>query len=245
VEEGFKQALAAGYEDAVDGLSAFYTALNRFSDAGKVYEEAALQEGEADLQLGYLLNAGLAYARAGDGEKAEAPLRQATALAPQNPRAYQHLAIRVFAPKGDLSAAKAVVAAGIEQGADPVALYLALGDAALVAKDGKEAKAALHQALVLQPSSFEAHFRLGLVYLQERNLDRATLALRKAANVDPSSASVFYYLGLAEEKRYQFFAAEKAYARAVTLAPDDAGLRRHYEDFLRKVAVERARGKGL
>jgi Tfp pilus assembly protein PilF len=81
------------------------------------------------------------------------------------------------------------------------------------------------------------------VYLQERNFDRAALSLRKAADVDPSSATAFYYLGLAEEARYQFFAAEKAYARAITLAPDDADLQRHYEAFLRKVA-EGGEGKG-
>src|SRR2546427_5400881 len=65
VEEGFKQALAAGYEGAVDSLGAFYTALDRFAEVGRVYEEAARQEGEAEVQVRDLVNAGLAYARAG------------------------------------------------------------------------------------------------------------------------------------------------------------------------------------
>src|SRR6266446_4356663 len=59
VEEGFKQALAAGYEGAVDSLGAFYTALDRFADVGRVYEEAARQEGDVDMQVRDLVNAGL------------------------------------------------------------------------------------------------------------------------------------------------------------------------------------------
>lgn len=142
-----------------------------------------------------------------------------------------------------MALAKAVISEGIKKGADPLSLSLSLAEAAQKAGDQEEAKATLLQALTLQPLSFEAHFRLGLLYLQERNFDRAALSLRKAADLNPRSAPAFYHLGLAEEGRYRFFAAEQAYVRAVALAPDNTGFQRRYEAFLQKVA-EDGKGKG-
>jgi len=241
VEEGFKQALTSGYEKAVDGLGTFYTAVKRFAEAGKLYEEAVSQESEVETQLPYLLKAGLAYVRAEDEgrEKAEALFRQAAQLAPQDPRAYQYLAVQVFAPKGDVALAKTVVAEGMQNGADSFSLFLSLAEAAQKAGDRKEAKAALQKALALQPSSFEANFRLGLFYLQEKNFDRAVLLLHKATALRSNAAAAFYNLGVAEERRYQFFAAQKAYARAVELAPDKTSFQERYEALQRKVAEQK------
>jgi len=236
IEDGFRTALATGYEGAVEELGDFYIACDRFAEAGKLYEEAALQAQDSDKQVRYLLNAGLAYARAEDLEKAETLLRQVTQIAPRDPQAYQYLATRVFAPKGDVASAKAVVSEGKKRGADAFALSLSLAEAAQKAGDLQETKAALQEALTLQPSSFDANFRLGQVYLQERNFDRATLLLRKATNLRPDTASAFYYLGVAEERRYQFSAAQQAYARAVELAPDNNGFQERYQAFQRKVA---------
>ncbi len=245
VEEGFKQALASGYEGAVEGLGDFYAAFARFPETGKLYEEAALREQDPDEQMSYLLNAGLAYARAEEMEKAETLLRQVTKITPQDPRAYQYLATRVFAAKGDVALAKAVVSEGKKMGADAFSLSLSLAEAAQKVGDLQEARAALQEALSLQPSSFDANFRLGLVYLQENNFDRATLALRKAAKLRPDAASAFYHLGVAEERRYQFSAAQQAYARAVELAPDNAGFQERYQAFQRKVAQQTQPTQGM
>jgi tetratricopeptide (TPR) repeat protein len=240
VEEGFKQALTSSYEGAVDGLGTFYMAVERFADAGKLYEEAALRE-EEDAQLRYLLKAGSAYARAEDEgkERAEALFRQATQLAPQDPKAYQYLAVQVFAPQGDIASAKTVVAEGMHNGADRLTLFLSLAEAAQKAGDRKEAKEALQKALALRQSSFEANYRLGLLYLQEKDFNHATLSLRRAANLRPDAASAFFNLGVAEEGRYQFFDAQKAYARAVELAPDNLSFRVRYQTFQRKVAEQK------
>ena len=48
-----------------------------------------------------------------------------------------------------------------------------------------------------------------------------------------SIVSSFGSLGQAEEKRYRFFAAEKAYARAIELAPDHTVFQRRYYSFQR------------
>jgi len=236
VEAGYKQALAAGYKGAVGGLGSFYAAVERFADEGKVYEEAALREEDTEVRAHYFLNAGLAYAKAEEREKAEALFRQAAQVAPQDPRAYQYLATQVFAPQGDVASAKAVIVEGKKNGADSFLLLLALAQAAQKAGDRREARAVLQEALMLRPSSFEAHLRLGLLYLQERKFDRAVLSLRRATTLRPDDASAFYQLGMAEEGRYKFFEAQKAYARAVALAPDNTGFRTRYEAFLHKVA---------
>jgi len=238
VEAGLRQALSTrGFTDegAVRGLGGFYGALARFADEGAVYEEAARQERQSLVRLRYLLNAGVAYARAEEREKAEALLREAANIAPQDPRPYQNLALHVFSPQADLAAAKQAVAAGIRRGADPLPLYLSLSEAARKVGELGEAKTALQQAVAVKPSAAEAHFRLGLLYLQEKNFDRATLALRKAAELS-ADAAAFFYLGVAEEGRYQFFAAEKAYARAVELAPENESFQNRYQLLLRKLA---------
>jgi len=236
VEDGLKRALAAGNSEAAAELGAFYTALGRFADAGRIFEAAALQEGETEVRIRSLLNAGLAYARAGDEEKAVALLQGVIQTAPRDPRAYQYLATQVFAVREETDRAKAVIAEGIKNGADPVPLFLALAEAAQKVGDREEAKAALSAVLALQPSSFDAHLRLGLLYSQESNFERAALLLRKATRLNPASALAFYYLAAAEEGRYRFSAAQAAYARAVDLDPGDTGFQQRYEAFQRKVA---------
>ena len=42
---------------------------------------------------------------------------------------------------------------------------------------------------------------------------------------------------MAEEGRYRFFAAEKAYTRAIELAPDHRGFKKSYEALKRKVGA--------
>lgn len=235
IEEGLQEAVDAGSNEAVLGLGTFYASLGRFSDEGKLYETATLHENPSAQQLTFLLSAGQAYAHAKAEEQAEHVLRRAIVVAPQDARAYQYLATAVFAPRGDLSAAKTITSEGLQNGADPVALFLTLAEAAQTVGDREEAKAALQQALKFQPFSFEVHEQLGLVYLQERNCDRAALVLRKATNLSPTVAIAFYYLGLAEEGCYRFFDAEKAYARAVTLEPDNRDFRKRYEEFRQKM----------
>lgn len=235
IEDGFRQATADGNEDAVIGLGIFYDTLGRFAEEGELYEGAGLTGKEPSRQVSYLLNAGLAYARTEKKEKAEEVLRRAITVAPQESWAYHYLATQVFAPGGDVTAAKTLVAEGLKNGAEPFSLYFSLGEAARIAKNLEEAKIAFMQALTFRPSSFDAHLQLGLVYLQGNNFERAVLSFQKAVNLNSASPLAFFYLGLAEESRFQLLAAKNAYARAATLDPGDLGLREHYEAFLQKV----------
>lgn len=235
IEAGFRQAGGYRGDEAVIGLGVFYDAVGRSAEAGQVYEEAALRSQDVEWRVRYLLYAGLVYARVEPREPAERVLRQAITVAPQDPRGYQYLAAQVLVPDGKVDVAKAVIAEGVRNGADPFPLYFSLGEAARQAHDSREAQIAFTQALAFRPLSFDAHVYLGLAYWQEKNFERAALSLRKAVSLNSTSATAFFYLGRAEEARAQFLEAKNAYARAVALAPDDLGLQQHYEAFLQKV----------
>ena len=243
VEEGFKKALA--YEDpgAIEGLAGFYARLGRFSEQATVYEEAALRVNGTTAKANFLLNAGLAYVRAGEEKKAEMLFRKVALLMPKDPKGYHFLATSIYAPKKDLGGAHAVISEGIKNGADPFSLYITLADAAGKAGDREEEKSALLKALKIAPSSFEVTFRLGVLYLQENNFGRAAFYFNKATDLNSRSADAFYHLAMAEEGRYNFFSAEKAYAHAIKLAPENSGLQRRYDEFKRK-AAEGREGKG-
>ena len=238
VEEGLQQAIALGDAQAFGGLGHFYTALKRFSDNGALYEAAARQQTQVKPQAAYLTQAALAYLQAGNDKMGEGLLRQAVTLIPNESQPYQYLITRVFAARRDLDEAKAVTADGIRNGADPFDLSVALAEMAQGLGAYESARKALQYATNLRPSAFDAHFRLGWVYVQEKNFDRAVLALRKALEIDPGSAAAFSLLGTAEEGRYKFFPAKEAYARAIELEPDTTAYQDNYDRLRQKIAAE-------
>jgi Flp pilus assembly protein TadD len=238
IEAGFRQSVNARFDGAVDGLAHFYHLLSRMSDEAKVYEAAAAWEEPFDRRR-HLLDAGIAYADAGEPVAAERVLRQAAANDPSDPQPYRELVLRVFVPRKDLAAAKDVLAEGINQGADEATLIAALADAAGMAGNEAEQNAALVKAVALQPGSYDLNLRLGASYLGLRDCDRAAGALLKAAELSPRSAEAFYTLGAAEEQCYQFDSAENAYERAAQLQPSNSQYRQTLENFQRRLAENR------
>ena len=234
IETGFLQAVQAEYENAAVGLSTFYAAVGRTADEAAVYEKIAVTQTGPNMKAGFLLRATGAYLRGNDLKKAEATLRQVITLTPDDLRPYQHLVLRVFAPQEKLAQAKEVITEGLNNGIDPYALSMILAEAAQLTGDRNEQQVALQQATSLRPRSFDAYLQLGLFYLQGQKFDRAALALRHAADIDPQHAWAVYHLGVAEEGRYQFFAAEKAYVRAIELDQSNAEFRRRYEQLRAK-----------
>jgi Flp pilus assembly protein TadD len=204
-----------------------------------LYEEAAHGEDSVAARLAAFLNAGLAFAKAGEGDRAEACFRQAMRLAPRDPRPYRYLALDVFAVQEDLDRARAVISEGMRNGAEPTALVLSLSEAARKSGDRATAKAVLTEALKHRGARFDMLSALGRLYLEERNFDRAAVVFRKAAKLRPDNAPILYQLAMAEEGRAQFAAAQQAYVRAVSLEPHNEGMRQRYEMFQRKMAEER------
>jgi predicted Zn-dependent protease len=101
------------------------------------------------------------------------------------------------------------------------------------------AENALLRALRYDPS-FGVTMQVAQFYLQNNKSDRAVSVLRNATEINPGSADAYYLLGVAEEKDYQYFDADKAYARAAILAPQQ--FRPIYFAFRRRMDSSRSDG---
>ena len=240
VEAGLQAAVAHHFEGAVQNFGSYYDVLGNFPAEAAVYREAATQEQDRARRAGYFIDSGIAYAKARALEKAEVSFRAASATVPEDSTAYEQLMLQVLGPQKNLAAAKATVEQGIQGGADPFKLYLALGSAAQISGNNGEAEAALQKAAAIRPSSLEALVQIGALDLATNKFDRAANWLQRATQVDPSSAEAFFELGLADEGAYDYFAADKAYQQAVALAPADERFKAHYLEFRQRLA----QGKG-
>jgi len=146
--------------------------------------------------------------------------------------------------KAALKSAKAEVEKLIKNGENPSTLYIALAEGARRVGDRDQEAGALLKALDLQPRSPDTLSRLANLYFEKQKFDRAALYLNRIVNVNPDSAEVFYRIAQAEEARYRFAAAGAAYARAVELAPQNAGYRERYDTFKARVDGNRMTGDG-
>ena len=235
VERGFAEAIERRYDGAAQGLGDFYTVLGRFADAGDTYGMAAQSEHDQNLRETYLLNAGRAYVRASRMDEAAKLFEEAILNDPANDRPYADMTTLVLGPQHQLKAAQSLIAKGVGAGADALALYRVLAETAQADGDSQLTEAALRGAVDARPT-LAALLQLGTFYISETKYARAALTLRQATRSNPQSAEAYYYLGLAEEGDYGFSDAERDLARAVQLAPTNAGYRAHYADFERKVA---------
>jgi tetratricopeptide (TPR) repeat protein len=241
VEQALREAIAAGYDPAVDTLADFYHALGWFEEQGALLEHTAGASNDAGEKQRLLSQAGVAFARAANYAHAENVLRQAITAQPADAVPYQYLAEDVMVPRKHFEQARATLMSGIEAGADQPALYVALADVNQAARDNHGAEQALEHAADLEPYNFQVIYRLGSMYLGDGKSDRAVVWLKKAAQLHPQAADVFFELAQAEESAYEFFAAEKDYARALALEPANAAFESRYRLFKQKVAANSRR----
>ena len=240
VENGFRAAVADRFDGALQNLASYYDTLGNFRAKAKLYSEGALQESDRGLRASYFVDAGIAYAKTKDLAQAKVSFHSASAMAPKDSAAYDELILLVFAPQNNLSAAKVTLAQGIQSGADPFKLYTTFGSMAQTAHDYSEAEAAFQTAAELEPSSLEALLRIGALELAINRFDRAANWLQQATRVDPLSAEAFFELGRANEGAYEYFAADRAYQRALALAPADDRFKTYYAAFRQKLARNRS-----
>ncbi|MBI2534322.1 MAG: tetratricopeptide repeat protein, partial [Deltaproteobacteria bacterium] len=229
VEEGFKQALARGYPDALGSLAGFYARLGRFSDQGTIYEQAALTEKDRGKKAQWLLDAGLAYAKAENQAKAELLFRNAITTQPTDPRAYQHLATAIYGVKNDLAGAKEIVSNGIKNGAPPFALYLALAEAARKAGSPEDSKAALSSAKAeIERSSrtgqdpFPLYLLLADAARMAGNRDEEKVALLAAVDLRPRSSDTLFRLANIYMQENNFDRAAFYYRTIANINPNSA-----------------------
>ncbi len=218
VEHGFKEAVAAHYRGAVDGLGAFEDLFGKFSEEAQLFTAAAQDAATDTERARYFVDAGEAEIRAGNSESAEKLFREAIEAAPSDETAYQNLISQVYGPSKDLRAAQSVTDEGIRNGADPLELYLTLSATAQANGDQAVAESVLLKALAYQPT-FEMYLKVGQFYLGNQKFDRAISMLQNATEINPASADGFYALALAQERDYQYSEADQNYARAASLSP--------------------------
>lgn len=229
VENGFQQALAQAYQGAIDGLARLYAKLGRFSDEGMLYEQAALRESVRPKKADFLLNAGLAYAKAQDEAKAELLFRKAIAAVPNDPLAYHHLATAIYGPRKNIGRAKETVSEGIQNGAPPFSLYLSLAEAAQQAGSPGDRKAALRSAKaevkMAARQSEDPHFLYLLIAdaaHKAGDRDEEKAALLEALDLRRSSSNTLYRLANLYLREQDFDRAALYYRKMTTIDTNSA-----------------------
>ncbi len=239
IEQGFKAAIAARYPGAVDGLGSFYEAFGRFSDESQLYADAAAKTPIRNERAGYLVAAARAEIKGGNMKVAEVVFRQAIRSAPSDADSYAELVTQIYGPEKNLSAATLMTKQGISNGAEPAPLYMALSSAAEMAGNEVTAEKSLLKALRCDPS-FRTVMQVGQFYLRSGHFDQAVSMLQNAVEISPSSAEAFYLLGVAQERSYQYSEADKTYARAAAIAPQQ--FQPVYAAFRRRMGTAQIKG---
>jgi tetratricopeptide (TPR) repeat protein len=236
IKNGFDQAVAAGFEGAIEEFAAFYRELGRYRDIGDLYARAANATNDPVQRQDDLVEAGRNYGLVGDQPDAIANLRAAAAIDPTDPRPYAESARSVFGPSGQLLAAESTIQQGLRAGADPVPLYVALADADEQAGNRTAEEAALEEA-VRVGGSFDVAMRLGELYLGASQFNSAVRVLSRAATTNPDSAAVWFALGQGHEGDYDYYSAGHDYARARSLEPANHYYASVYTEFMRRTAA--------
>src|SRR5262245_35402345 len=114
-------------------------------------------------------------------------------------RPARHSGVRVILNRAHfvllLSAGVVALAGGCGAPRERVRLTLAEGDSALAVKDFDAALAAFKQAVTLDPTSVDAHTKLGMVYKEKGQLNEAATSLETATQLDPYAFLPVFQLG--------------------------------------------------
>jgi len=227
VETGFRKALALDYPEAMESLAGFFAATGRFSEQGKLFEEAAVRIKESGASADLMIKAAASYLRAGDETRAEPILGKAASLAPKDSRSYQMLAVMIYGPRKDTTNVDKTIAEGIKNGAPSFDLQLAHAEAMHRAGVPDETKKALARAqealrkvgeqgyepLRLYLSLAEAAQRLG-------SREEAKSALLQALELRPSSSDILQRLAQVYLQENNFDRAAFYFRRYLDLNPD-------------------------
>jgi len=243
IEQGYQRAIASNFEGALTQLGLFYEQLGKYSEEAAMYGHAAGQTEDPEAKYRLLVAGGRASALAGDMDNARKRLRQAAEIEPDNRVAYETLISQVFAPRNDFEGMTRTVTEAIKDGVDGYEMWSVEASTAAQMGNTKVAEDAINQALIYRPGSIEDRIWLGNLYLASGDTDRAVSTLEKAIDMRGNSADAYFTLARAEEAAYEYADAEKAYSRAVDLAPQNASYKASYESFMKrmgKAAEQRA-----
>jgi O-antigen ligase/Tfp pilus assembly protein PilF len=235
IERGLNRAISDDFRAAVWTLAGVYHEIHEYRQENELLVKEAATERDPVIRASLLIPAGVAAAWAGDYRLGERELLEAAQNDPTNPDSYQYLATMIYAPRGQIKLAKAVIEQGIHRGADQFRLTGALADAAAIAGDADLEESALKSALELRPSDLATNQRLASLYMRQKRYDRVAALMKDLTEINPNSAEAYYQLAQAEEADYQYVEAGHDYAHAVELAPQNQKIKSDYAAFQKRV----------
>lgn len=227
VEGGLKTALALDYGEALESLSVFYERTGRFLDAGRLFEEAAARSSEAARSAELRIKSALSFLKAGDERRTVALLNQAASNAPEDPRPYEILAAKVYAPQKAIDSITKTISGGINNGAPAFTLYLALAEAMHTADASDETQRALakaKEAIRAEGDGGEDGFALFLSLAQTAQKlgfrEEEKAALLRALEVRPYASDVLNRLARAYFQEKNFDRSAYYFRRYLDVNPD-------------------------
>jgi O-antigen ligase/Tfp pilus assembly protein PilF len=239
IEAGFRMAMAHKFAGAGLSFAAYCAALDHHAAEADVLARASASAEEPSRRLQLLIAAGSAYAQTGEVARARNAFEQAARMVPSDPAPYEYLASEVFAPRHDIASAKAALEAGLKNGADPVALYLALARVDEQAGDLSGAEQALLKAVWLKPNArydYDTIMRLADLERRAGHLPQAELWMRRAIEARPGSPDALVQLASVEEADYEYGQALLDLSRALKLDPGNSALKLHYHELERMIS---------
>lgn len=240
IDAGFRMAIARGLPDAVPAFAAFCDGIHHNAAEADALARASVAADDPAFQAQLLLDAGVAYARADERDRAATAFNRAAELDPANPRPYEYLASQIFGNVKNLGLAKAAVEKGLANGADPFELYVSLAQTYEQAGDLDDAERSLLNAARLRPGgldNFATLRHIAEIELRSGHFNKAVFWMRKASELQPKSVDVLYQLALAEEAIYEYPEALRDLTTALALAPGNLEVKNHYKNFLAKIAA--------
>ncbi len=236
IERGIARATAEQVPGALAAAAAFYDGVGKYSDEASLYADAAQHARDSHTQYLNLLSAAAAASRGRDFKRAQALLEQAISVESDQPGAYYALAMNVYAPQKDMAGIKHTVAQAIDNGVDSYEMESLLASAAQTMGDLPSAIDAIKKIAAERPDSFDLTMRLGGLYGENRDFNQAVIMMTRAIQLRPDSALAYYSLAGADEQAYNYADADKAYARAAQLAPDNEAYKATADNFHKKFA---------
>ncbi|HVY92741.1 MAG TPA: tetratricopeptide repeat protein [Bryobacteraceae bacterium] len=180
--EKYKPANAEYYTSLAEG----YRAAGDLARALPVYEEAVRHAPNSEIVL---RNLGGAQFDLGHLPDAEATLRRATSMAPDDPEAWGLLGETLWA-QGKSAEGKAALTKGIEIDPEIADLHTTLATFLMKAGDPEGAEKEIREALRIQPANAAAQGNLGSLLAQRGADPEAIYHFKESVRLNPSAAAV-------------------------------------------------------
>lgn len=182
----------------------------------KVKQSRFFQELAQNANAADYLRQGITRLEQNDLAGAEAALRKAIELDPNDAKAYTNLGV-ALARQGKLEEAIAEYKQATHFDPNSAATHTNLGSALARQGNLEEAVAEHKQAIRISPTSTAAHTNLGSALARQGKLEEAIAAYRQALRINSSFAEAHYNLGLALSTQGELDEAVIAYQTAKDL----------------------------